>query len=324
MRPFRSPAAAVLATALTSAMALAGCASNQDTVDACLAMALRGLRPVGEERSQRFLGKVREDTAQCRGGDRAVAWRAVPWLDWQSYWATGDADSRAPESRATHLDANGRGIDGALLDLEYQRIELIKFNLFDSSGTYQAYVRGRDGVEGRALKVWPEMRLPKEHALYQTVGGDQAQICRGEHIRFRHLTGLCNDIKNPLMGSARQPFARNAQFEATFPELGKDPLARNRHGERLGLLTPDPQVISRTLFTRVQSRPELCREGHGLADAPADARCDYKKAPFFNVLAAFWIQFMTHDWFSHLQEGQNGPGTMMVGCASGIAGVSSG
>ena len=24
------------------------------------------------------------------------------------------------------------------------------------------------------------------------------------------------------MGSTRQPFARNVQFEATFPELGKD------------------------------------------------------------------------------------------------------
>ena len=36
-----------------------------------------------------------------------------------------------------------------------------------------------------------------------------------------------------------------------------------------------------------------------------DANCDYKKAPFFNVLAAFWIQFMTHDWFSHLEEGHN-------------------
>ena len=38
-----------------------------------------------------------------------------------------------------------------------------------------------------------------------------------------------------------------------------------------------------------------------------DANCDYKKAPFFNVLAAFWIQFMTHDWFSHMEEGHNGP-----------------
>ena len=46
-----------------------------------------------------------------------------------------------------------------------------------------------------------------------------------------------------------------------------------------------------------------------------DANCDYQKAPFFNVLAAYWIQFMTHDWFSHMDDGHNAPGTMMeVGC----------
>ena len=36
-----------------------------------------------------------------------------------------------------------------------------------------------------------------------------------------------------------------------------------------------------------------------------NADCSYKKAPFFNVLAAFWIQFMTHDWFAHLDEARN-------------------
>ena len=71
---------------------------------------------------------------------------SLPWLDWQNYWATGDASSRARDRWTSHLSSNGRGIDGALLDLEYQRIELIKFNLFDNSGTYEAYVRGRDGV----------------------------------------------------------------------------------------------------------------------------------------------------------------------------------
>jgi hypothetical protein len=40
----------------------------------------------------------------------------------------------------------------------------------------------------------------------------------------------------------------------------------------------------------------------------------YLKAPFFNVLAAYWIQFMTHDWFSHLEEGHNAPEYMKVGC----------
>ena len=118
------------------------------------------------------------------------------------------------------------------------------------------------------------------------------------------------------MGSTGQPFARNVQFEATFPDLGKDELARNRHGDRLGLLKPDPQVISRMLFTRPQTEPENCNEGLGLPGYSPDANCDYKKAPFFNVLAAFWIQFMTHDWFSHLEEGHNRPEMMPVGCGT--------
>ena len=307
---------------LGALLALAGCATRGDAIDsaeACVPVAARGLRPVAADRAERFLGKVDEDTARCRGGQRAVTGRSVPWLDWQNYWATADGDSRAPVSATGHLGANGRGIDGALLDLEYQRIELIKFNLFDSSGTYADYVKGRDGVGGPALKTWPQMRLPKGHPLYDAVGGDQPQVCGGELIRFRTLSGICNDLKNPLMGSASMPFARNVQFEVTFPELGTDELTRNRHGDRLGLLQPDPQVISRRLFTRAQADPARCREGHGLPGNDAGARCDYKKAPFFNVLAAFWIQFMTHDWFSHLQEGQNAPGTMAVGCPAGMA-----
>ena len=35
------------------------------------------------------------------------------------------------------------------------------------------------------------------------------------------------------------------------------------------------------------------------------------------MLAAYWIQFMTHDWFSHMDDGHNAPGPMMdVGCKS--------
>src|SRR5204862_794335 len=85
--------------------------------------------------------------------------------------------------------------------------------------------------------------------------------------------------------------------------------------DRLGLLKPDPQVISRRLFTRFQTQPDKCNDGLGLPGYSANANCDYKKAPFFNVLAAFWIQFMTHDWFSHLREGHNQPELMPVGCA---------
>ena len=116
---------------------------------------------------------------------------------------------------------------------------------------------------GAALKTWPEMRLPQSNPNYVLVGGDGAQICKGELIRARTLTGICNDIRNPLMGSTGMPFARNVEFETTFPDLEQNQLTKNRHGGRIGLLTPDPQVISRKLFTRVQSNPEACNAGLG-------------------------------------------------------------
>ena len=135
---------------------LGGCGGSSTTdLGNCTTYVLGGFRRVAEERTERFLGKVQKDTARCRGGDKAVAWRHTPWIDWQSYWATGDAGSQAPGSshEASHLSLDGRGIDGALLDLEYQRVELIKFNLFDNSGTYEQYIRGRNGTPGPALKV---------------------------------------------------------------------------------------------------------------------------------------------------------------------------
>ena len=299
---------------------LSACSTRNVDLADCTTYVAGGFRKIADERAQRFLGKVQEDTARCRGGDRAVSFRSTPWVDWQNYWAVGNSSSKAagPSGEQVHLSPNGRGIDGALLDLEYQRIELIKFNLFDNSGTFEQYLRGRDHIGGAALKIWEEMRLPRNHPLYAAVGGDEPQLCRGELIRARMLTGICNDIKNPLMGSTGQMFARNVEFDTTFPESGINFLVKNRHGDRLGLLKPDPQVISRKLLTRLQSEPEKCNNGQGLASHSPEANCDYKKAPFLNVLAAFWVQFMTHDWFSHLEEGSNGAELMLMGCATEI------
>ena len=123
-------------------------------------------------------------------------------------------------------------------------------------------------------------------------------------------------MNNPLMGSTDQPFARNVQFDATFPDLGKSEIAKNRHGERLGLFMPDPQVISRRLFSRVQTLNNNCNDGYGLPGYSPTADCNYQKAPVLNVLAAFWIQFMTHDWFSHLDEGHNQSEWITMGCST--------
>ena len=303
---------------VTAWSALAACSGDVFTSEmACVRTAMFGdVQRVAQVRTERFLGKVPETRARCLGGQYAVDYQKGPWLEWPNYWATRDTSSRVPLrlfSDAKLIGPNAHGINGALYELELQRIELIKFNLFDNNGTYEAYVKGRGDDPGPILKSWPEMRLAPTDPRYTEVGGAASQqICTGNTIRFRTIDGICNDIYNPLMGATGQLFARNAQFDTTFPDLGRTDYTKNRHGNRLGVLTPDPQVISRKLLTRQQAHPARCRNGYG--DGTGQAACDYTKAPFFNVLAAFWIQFMTHDWFSHLEEGHNQPSWMAVGC----------
>jgi hypothetical protein len=60
---------------------------------------------------------------------------------------------------------NSRGINGALLDLEYQRVELLQFNLFDNTGSFEKYVRDRSSPSGHFATTWPELRLPGPSAL---------------------------------------------------------------------------------------------------------------------------------------------------------------
>src|SRR6266545_1165436 len=184
---------------------LVGCAHEIST----------GPRALADTRERRFLGKVQASTARCRGGDTAVARRDVPWVDWANYYSTADA-----ASKSAWPTRNWRGINGALIDLEYERVELIRFNLFDNSGTFEQYKKGRGDREGPALKTWAEMRLPPGHPDYDSMGGSGEQLCRGGLIRGRNLTGICNDIRNPLMGSTGALFARTVEFEPTFPAAG--------------------------------------------------------------------------------------------------------
>ena len=327
----------VLLTSLL--LTLSNCASlDPQELSSCFTYLSKGPRDVAPDRSERFLGKVREDTARCRGGERTVEERPRPWIDWRNYWATGDASSKVPGFGALFGDwgGNGRGIRGALLDLEFQRMEMIKFNLFDNSGTYEKYSQILRDPAGVFHAPWVEMRVPDQRPAGNDMDDqeyarlvarlkqdglttdpvDGSQQCTGESIRFRDLNGYCNDIYNPLMGSTNQPLARNVEFEAvTFPDLDEQkisPETRNRHAHRLSLLEPNPQLISRTLFSRDQTQAVNCNEGHGSTNSPSI--CPYEKANSFNVLAAFWIQFMTHDWFSHAKEGRNADTVMHMGC----------
>src|SRR5271155_1817305 len=183
-----------------------------NALKACVQAVLAGFRPIAATRDVRFEGKVSEANALCRGGEKTLQFRLTPWVDWQQYWGTGDMSS-LPTGFLNRSGPDFRGVSGALLDLEFQRVELIKFNLFDNSGTYEKYVTGSNGVGGPALKVWPEMRLSKSDPNYQAVGGDGTQVCKGDLVRGRTITGICNDVKNPLMASTGTPFARNVEFE---------------------------------------------------------------------------------------------------------------
>ena len=95
-----------------------------DTVadqQACLDLVANGFRPIASEPDERFNGKVGIPAARCRGGEHAVDLRGSPFVDWSNYHATGDASS-LERGFGIHTSPDGRGIDGALLDLEYQQI----------------------------------------------------------------------------------------------------------------------------------------------------------------------------------------------------------
>src|SRR5882724_2545745 len=65
--------------------------SDAEIVKACLEILARGPRPIAKERTERFEGKVSFDAvARCRGGEKAVATRGTPWVDWSNYWSTAD------------------------------------------------------------------------------------------------------------------------------------------------------------------------------------------------------------------------------------------
>jgi hypothetical protein len=95
-------------------------------------------------------------------------------------------------------------------------------------------------------------------------------VCPPESLENRTADGTCNDQQNPGMGAANVRFGRNVALDKGFPESEPQ------------LLSPNPRQISRELLTRNQFVP----------------------VEFLNLLAASWIQFMVHDWFSH---GDNSP-----------------
>ena len=203
-----------LARLVATAGLLASCLPAQAQDDSraiaadCLKLVRSGPRPLAEARTERFEGKVGEPAAACRGGEKSVACRDTPWVDWSNYWGAGDASSKSDRATASGTasspphDRNIRGIDGALIDLEYQRMELINFNLFDNA-TFAQYSRSPAGRRPDP-KVWPEMRLEPDDPAYGPCDRRRRRAALpGRPDPLPHTTGICNDIRNPGDGVDR-------------------------------------------------------------------------------------------------------------------------
>ena len=120
--------------------------------------------------------------------------------------------------------------------------------------------------------------LYRERNLYdtrttETTKETVAKEGRPENLQARTLEGSYNDLDDPAMGSIGSRFGRNVPIAKTYPE--KEP----------NILEPNPRTISRELLTRDEFIP----------------------ATTLNVLAAAWLQFEVHDWFSHGKNSEENP-----------------
>ena len=118
----------------------------------------------------------------------------------------------------------------------------------------------------------------REENLFDTGGGPDPTVAPmvPDDPRWdgaRSPDGSHNDRQRPAMGMAGMRFGRNVPIPDTWPE----PDAR--------VMTPNPRTVSRRLLTRETFQP----------------------ATILNVLAAAWLQFEVHDWFSHGRNDQDNP-----------------
>ncbi len=110
-------------------------------------------------------------------------------------------------------------------------------------------------------------RLRHEN-LYDTGRSQAGSPPASDHANYlgaRTLDGMFNDLTDPQMGTIGGRFGRNVPLRYTYREPPE------------AMLEPNPRLVSRRLLTRDTFAP----------------------ATTLNVLAAAWIQFEVHDWFSH-------------------------
>jgi hypothetical protein len=149
----------------------------------------------------------------------------------------------------------------------------------------KGFIRGTEKVDRRfgwnhlpkplALLTLIGVRMNlRRHNLYDAAGvtlpWGPAPLPSGPRSFVRSVDGTGNDLTDPKMGSAGATFGRNVPPDETYPT---------------DVLSPNPRRVSRELLTREQFQP----------------------ATSINLLAASWLQFEVHDWFSHGSNDPNEP-----------------
>ena len=121
---------------------------------------------------------------------------------------------------------------------------------------------------GLAMLVGIRSRLRLENLTHTSLGAPAPPVQPLPSVNVRTPDGTFNDLRCPAMGSAGTPFGRNIPLAAVRAE----PFFEGRCTSG-----PSPRAVSNELL----------------------ARKHFVEAGKLNVLAAAWIQFMVHDWFSH-------------------------
>jgi hypothetical protein len=119
----------------------------------------------------------------------------------------------------------------------------------------------------------------RERNLYDTTGvkltgsDGSAQVNKeARYLTARTADGTYNDLEHPTMGSAGTRFGRNVPLNDVYPDESR-------------ILTPNPRTVSLELL----------------------ARDTFQPVTILNMLAAAWVQFMIHDWFSHGKNQKENP-----------------
>ncbi len=133
---------------------------------------------------------------------------------------------------------------------------------------------------GLIMLLAMRIKLRKRN-LYNTTGVNLVCPCKSvsdneassSYLVARTTNGMYNDLDVPTIGSAETRFGRNVPLKYAYP------------ASDTAILTPNPRTISLELL----------------------ARDTFTPATTLNLLAAAWIQFMVHDWFSHGKNQKENP-----------------